>query len=160
MRSLEPGFAESLSGIWSALHNHSELTIRESEVHYLQMLALAADDDLVSHLLLKKLRIATVTGAPSAPERLVAMNSFLEYRFDRAQKRFCQLVHPSAYAPNYGVSVVSLIGAGLIGLRAGQSILWPNEAGTLCDLEVVHVENCPGLNDWLGSVPVVGAARG
>lgn len=150
MRPLEEGFALSVSGIWSALHADSGLIVRESEVHYLRTIALAARDDLVSHLLLRKLRLARVAAAAAAPDRLVFMNSFLEYRFDGGEQRFCQLVHPSALAPNYGVAIDSLIGAGLIGLRAGQTILWPDPAGTLCDLHVAHVENCPGLADWIG----------
>lgn len=135
--------------MWSALHEDTRLTVRESEVHYFRMVALAADDDLVSCLLLSKLRLARADAAP-APGRLVVMNSFLEYRFDGGERRFGQIVHPSAFAPAYGISVVSLIGAGLIGLEAGQTILWPDASGTLCDLHVAHVENCPGLSDWLG----------
>lgn len=150
MRSPELESAESLSGIWSALHKTTPLIILESEVHYIRMLAVAAEDDLVSHLLLKKLRLAAIADPAFAPPRLVAMNSFLEYSFDGGPQRFAQLLHPSAVAAGYGLAVTSLIGAGLIGLAAGQTILWPDEKGTLCDLHVQHVENCPGLAQWVG----------
>jgi regulator of nucleoside diphosphate kinase len=154
MPPIEDSFAASLSGIWSALHKDVELTIREEEVHHLRMLALTADDHLVTHLLLRKLRLARVAGPGPAPEQVAVLNSFIEYRFDGVGERFCQLVHPSPYIPNYGLTLVSLVGAGLLGLRAGQTILWPNKAGTLCDLHVVQVENCPGLNDWLRDNPM------
>ena len=142
--------AGSLSDIWSALHRDAALLVRDSDLQCLRMLALASDDDLVAQLLLRKLRHATVLGAAPAPRALVTLNSFLEYRFGGGEARFCQLVHPSATS-SYGVSVLSRIGAGLIGLSAGQTVLWPDEDGALRELQVVHVENCPGLVEWLAA---------
>ena len=147
----EGSLTESIGALWLALHRGNELVIHENEIHQLKMLALGADDDLISHLLLRKLQIARVANGASFPDSVVALNSFCEFRFDGGEQGFCQLVRPSSYAPNYGLSVLSLAGAGLIGLRAGQTVLWPNEAGTLCDLQVARVENCPGLSDRLGS---------
>jgi regulator of nucleoside diphosphate kinase len=150
---LDGGLAESLSAVWSTLHRDAQFVIQEDEIHHLRMLALAADDDLVSLLLLRKLRIAQVVGGASIPDSLVSLNSFCEFSFDGGHERFCQLVRPSPYAPSYGLSILTLTGAGLVGLRAGQTILWPNEAGELRDLHVARVENCPGLSDWLGAAP-------
>jgi len=156
MRAPDVEAVPSLGDIWSALHKGVDLEVREGEVHYLRMLAIAADDDVVSHLLLRKLRMARATNAASADSDRIFMNSFVEYRFDGGPVVFGQLVHPSPHAPSYGISVTSLPGAGLIGLAAGQTILWPDAGGTLCDLETVHVENCPGLSQWLGSEPEQG----
>ena len=64
----QPALAENLSGIWSALHPNLELTISEDEVHYLTSMALGSDDDLVSHLLLKKLQIARTVAASALDE--------------------------------------------------------------------------------------------
>ncbi len=82
--------------------------------------------------------------------KTVSMNSYLEFVHDGRAPQFCQLIHPSLHAPSYGLPITSLVGAGLVGLRSGQTILWPDERGTLCDLTVVQVEKCPGLTDWLG----------
>jgi regulator of nucleoside diphosphate kinase len=153
MSVLDGSFAESIGAIWWALHRGNELVIHENEIHQLRVMALGADGDLVSHLLLRKLQIAHVANGASIPDSVIALNSFCEFSFDGGEQRFCQLVRPSSYAPSYGLSVLSLAGAGLIGLRAGQTILWPNEAGTLCDLHVARVENRPGLGDRLGSTP-------
>ena len=153
MSILEDGLAESLSAVWSTLHRDTQFVIQESEIHHLRMLALAADDDLVSHMLLRKLRIAQVADGASIPDSLISLNSFCEFSFDGGQERFCQLVRPSPYAPSYGVSILTLTGAGLIGLHAGQTILWPNNAGEWHDLYVARVENCPGLSDWLSAAP-------
>lgn len=153
MSVLDDSLTESVGAVWWALHRGNELVIHESEIHLLKMLALGADDDLISHLLLRKLQIARITNGESIPDSVVALNSFCEFTFDGGEQGFCQLVRPSPYAPSYGLSVLSLAGAGLIGLRAGQTILWPNEAGTLCDLHVARVENSPGQSHWLGSTP-------
>ena len=157
--ALEPCVAESLGGLWSTLHRDAPLAVRESELHYLKMLAFASDDDLLSHLLLRKLRLAQVVDAGTEPASLVVMNAFLEFRRDGGDKRFGQLVHPSARPAPYTISILSLLGAGLIGLRAGQTILWPDDEGGLRDLEVLHVENCPGLGQWLGAGLACGAAN-
>lgn len=154
MSIVEDGLAESLSVVWSRLHRDTRLVIPKSEIHHLRMLALTADDDLVSHLLLRKLRIALIAGSASIPDSLISLNSFCEFSFDGGRERFCQLVRPSPYAPSYGVSILTLTGAGLIGLSAGQTILWPSNSGELRDLHVARVENCPGLSDWLGAAPV------
>lgn len=151
MTNPDDGLAESISAVWSALHRGTELVIQEKELHLLKLLALAADDELVSHLLLRKLRMARIASEAGVPDSLVAMNSFCEFSIDGGQMRFCQLVRPSPYAPNYGLSIVGLVGAGLLGLRAGQTILWPSEAGELRELHVARVENCPGLSEWLGA---------
>src|SRR3546814_7904533 len=92
-------------------------------------MALAADDDLIAHLLLKKLRIATRATGDDAGRDIVRMNSYVEFSHADGGKRFCQLVHPSAPdMPTYGLGVTSLAGAGLIGLRSGQAILWPDRS--------------------------------
>ena len=72
---LKLSFAESVGGTWSTLHRHLEIAISRDEVHYLRSLALALDDDLVSHLLLKKLRLARILAASDLPPHIVRMNS-------------------------------------------------------------------------------------
>ncbi len=133
--------ADSLSGIWAALHSSAELHISENEVHYLRTLALALDDDIVSCLLLRKLRLATVLPTEEIEAETVAMNSHVEFTNDGSAPQSRQLVHPSPHQPDDGLSIATLLGAGLIGMRAGQAILWPNEKGSFCDLYVSRVDN-------------------
>lgn len=133
--------ADSLSGIWAALHARAELHISENEVHYLRTLALALDDDIVSCLLLRKLRLATVLPTEEIEAETVAMNSHVEFTNDGSARQSRQLVHPSPHQPDDGLSITTLLGAGLIGMRAGQAILWPNEKGSFCDLYVSRVDN-------------------
>ena len=148
---LKLSFAESVGEIWSALHRDTDLAVSRDEVHYLRSLALALDDDLVSNLLLKKLRLARILPPADLPANTVRMTSFLELADERGGKCVRQLVHPAPDGPAYGLSVASLLGAGVIGLRAGHSILWPDEEGELRDLRVFRVDNEPGRSRWLGS---------
>ena len=133
--------AESLSGLWSAIHAEAGLIVSEDEVHYLRGLALALDNDLVSHLLLRKLRIARIVAVEALPPDTVLMNSFVDFVIDGGDRRFGQIVHPSPCPPDGGVSVASLVGAGLLAVRKGQTILWPTQDGGFSELHVVHVEN-------------------
>ena len=153
LAALQPSVAESLTDLWAALHKRVPITVYDCEVHYLTAMALAADDDLVAHLLLKKLRIAARAAGDDCDRGLVRMNSYVEFSHGGGGKRFCQLVHPSAPdMPAHGIGVTNLAGAGLIGLRSGQAILWPDVDGTLSELSILHVENCPGLGKWLEAV--------
>ena len=151
MRAItSPAETESLGALWAMLHRTASITLSVSEVHYLTSTALAIDDDIVSQLLLRKLRLAKAV-AGDLPAGLVRMNSYVEFVHGEDERRFCQLLHPTAArALPYGLSIASLAGAGLIGLQARQTVLWPGADGRLRDLEVVHVENCPGLDRWLG----------
>jgi regulator of nucleoside diphosphate kinase len=146
---MQPGpeltLADSLSVIWAALHARADLHISENEVHYLRTLALALDDDIVSCLLLRKLKLATILPTDEIEAGTVAMNSFVEFTNDGGAIQLCRLVHPSPHLPIYGLSVTSLLGAGLIGLRAGQAMLWPNEKGSFCELRVERVDNPSAL---------------
>lgn len=80
-----------------------------------------SDDAL---LLLDELLRADTLPADWMPPRVVAMNSYVEYRDERNKTvRRVQLVYPHQANVSRGrVSVVSLIGAALIGLGEGQSI--------------------------------------
>ncbi len=138
-----PVEAETLSDRWSTLHAQAELVISEDEAYGLRALALASDDDLVSYLLLKKLRLARQASIVDLPPDVVTLNSFVHFRFNGNGDGFAQLLHPSAHMPAYAISVTSLIGAGLIGLREGQQILWPTAEGELGPLCIAHVDNDP-----------------
>lgn len=148
---LQPSLAEPLAELWAVLHRDAPITLVDCEVHYLTSIALALDDDLLSQLLLKKLRLAQVAQADSVTGSVVRMNSYVEFSLGDQQNLFCQLLHPSSSAmPSYGLSIAGRAGTGLIGLHAGQSIQWPGEDGRMCDLGIVQVANCPGLDRWLG----------
>ena len=150
LEMVQPVVAEGMAELWAALHKATPLMLAESELHYLKALALSHDDEEMSHLLLKKLRLARVACAATLPASVVRLNSYVDYRHGGGEPCFAQLRHPSAPdMPAYGLSIASRLGVGLLGLEAGQSVLWPDGEERLTALEVLRVENCPGLSRWL-----------
>ena len=75
------------------------------------------------------------------PASVVAMNSMVEFLDDaHGATRTVQLVYPAqADIAANKVSVLSPVGAGLLGLKAGQSIQWPDRDGRLRALRVLKV---------------------
>ncbi|MDO8799366.1 nucleoside diphosphate kinase regulator [Phenylobacterium sp.] len=75
------------------------------------------------------------------PDTVVAMNSTVEFLDDaHGETRTVQLVYPGQADIAVGkVSVLSPVGAGLLGLKAGQSIHWPDRDGRLRALRVLKV---------------------
>jgi regulator of nucleoside diphosphate kinase len=146
----QPLLAESLSAMWLRLHSDERFAVRANEMHYFRALAVALDDDLSSLLLLKKLKLADEYLPLQLPSDVVALNSFVEFRIERGRSRFGQLLHPSPSRPDPGIDVDTRLGLGLLGLRSGQTILWPDEHETLRQLEVLRVDNL-GRNGAAGN---------
>lgn len=69
--------AESFAGMWSALHRSGDFTVSDAEVHYLTATALAVDDELTSHLLLKKLKLASTVTLPLLTNRFTCSDNTL-----------------------------------------------------------------------------------
>ncbi|MBA2920224.1 hypothetical protein GON01_00800 [Sphingomonas sp. MAH-20] len=132
--------AHGQAELWAALHKDTPFHLAECERHCLIALALSAEDDVAAHLLLKKVRLARVTDRPGLPPRVARLESRVAYRHGRGAAGQARLCHPSATGCE-GLDVTSLLGAGLIGLEAGQAVLWPGDDGRLATLEVLAVEN-------------------
>lgn len=101
-----------------------------------------ADD---AQLLLKELDRADIVPAGWIPLGVVMMNSYVEFHDHPAGTvRRLQLVYP--YQTNFKegrLSVLSLVGAALIGLAEGQSITWRARNGVNRCLTVLRVSNEP-----------------
>nr|WP_319025629.1 nucleoside diphosphate kinase regulator [Rhizorhabdus wittichii] len=105
----------------------------DSEAETLANMAVAAEERIpqVSELLLEEIDRATLYKAARIPADVVTMHSHVEF-VDEANgtSRTVQLVYPKDADIDAGrVSILTLVGAGLIGLREGQSILWPGRDG-------------------------------
>lgn len=141
-----PSDADCLGTIWELLHRESRFQVLDTERHYITTMAVLSEDDLISQLLLKKLKMAHTVPSRS---NLVTVGSFVEYTFGSPTKCFSQVVHPAPPMPSYQASVTSSIGAGLLGLTVNQWILWPQDEGQLQKLSVVAVENDPSVATWV-----------
>jgi regulator of nucleoside diphosphate kinase len=101
-----------------------------------------ADD---AQLLLDELHRADILPPHSIPERVIAMNSFVEFRDETTgNTRVLQLVFPHQADIRSGrLSVLSQIGAALIGLAEGQSINWETRDGREREVTVLRVSRKP-----------------
>jgi regulator of nucleoside diphosphate kinase len=95
----------------------------------------------VAYLLLEEAERAEVVPLDRVPANVVALGSHVEYRDDATSAtRQVQLVHPSEADIARGrVSVLTLIGAALVGLSEGHSIDWPTQDGRKRRLTVLRV---------------------
>jgi regulator of nucleoside diphosphate kinase len=124
---------------------------------YARLVALAGvttrRNPLVARLLMEETDRAEVVPAGQLPAGVVEVGSVVEFR-DAAtgETQRMQLVFPGeADITKKRISVLSLIGAGLIGLSQGQSIDWPTQDGRLRRLTVLRVD---------GPLPKVGGGAG
>lgn len=119
------------------------ITLSETEGDLLFNLACAARDrsTMAAGLLLEELARAEFCSAESLPADVVTMRSrvvFLDE--DSGEEHAVELVYPSAADMELGrVSVLTPVGAALIGLRRGSAIDWPNRLGALRRLTIVEV---------------------
>lgn len=113
----------------------------------LSRLAMAASHRVpdVAQRLLGEIDRARLLPPEKMPPDVVSMHSHVEYR-DTAtgSVRRVQLVYPNEADIAAGrVSVLTLVGAALLGLAAGRSILWPTLQGHERVLTVLRVSPQP-----------------
>ena len=119
------------------------ITIIDSEADVLSELALQVQGRApeVSELLLQELERAKPCRRDKMPRDVVTMMSQVDF-IDEATgvHHQIQLVFPRyADAEAHRISILTPIGAGLIGMRAGQAISWPNRTGEFRRLTIVRV---------------------
>lgn len=97
---------------------------------------------LVARLLLEEADRAEVMSAGHVPLGIVAMGSIVEFRdAGTGEERQVQVVLPGeADIAESRISILSLVGAGLIGLSEGQSIDWPTQDGRIRRLTILRVQ--------------------
>ena len=94
-------------------------------------------------LLQQELDRAKVCDDADMPRDVVGLNRWLHYADDRhPEVRRVQLVLPREADIDAGrVSILSHVGAGLIGLKEGQSINWPGPSGETRKLTPILIED-------------------
>ncbi|MBB5984678.1 nucleoside diphosphate kinase regulator [Sphingobium lignivorans] len=117
----------------------------ETEADALTDLALAAAERLpqVSALLLEEVGRAEVHDAQDMPAGTVTMGATVDFTDEASGAQHCvQLVYPGEADIAAGrISILTPVGAGLIGLREGQSILWPDRGGAERTLRIDKVRH-------------------
>lgn len=114
------------------------------EADRLTELALGKEEQLpeVCRLLLQEINRATIRTAGRFPPDIVTMQSRVTFVDEgTGAERTVELVYPGEADISAGrISILTPVGAGLIGLREGQSILWPDREGHERKLSIVKVE--------------------
>lgn len=109
------------------------ITLIESEADTLADLAfgIRARHPNVSRLLLEEIDRAETLSAEDMPGDVVTMGSTVEFVVQKTgERRTVKLVYPrEADIAEGRLSILTPVGAGLIGLRVGQSISWPDRTG-------------------------------
>lgn len=117
------------------------IILGETDADRLYRLAEQAPAAATSSALLGELDRATVRPDHLVPATVVGMNSTVEF-VDEAHgaTRTVRLVYPAqADIAADRISVLAPVGAGLIGMKEGQSIAWPDRDGNVRALRVVKV---------------------
>lgn len=121
----------------------------DTEARKLEDLALEIEDRFphVSEMLLRETNRARVHRAENMPADVVTMGATVEFVDEGSgARRTVQLVWPAQADIQAGrISILTPIGAGLIGLREGQSIVWPDRDGHERVLVVLKVTQQPAV---------------
>lgn len=121
------------------------------EHHELNVLAMASPhhDALVSDALFYELDRAEVVPDNEVERGIIRMGSNIVYRTSAGSVHRVSLVYPEEADANAGkISVLSRVGAALIGLGKGQSIPLRDEDGRHTILTVVSAQEPPGRNGF------------
>lgn len=97
----------------------------------------------VSRMLLEEIdRADTRDAADDVPDDVVTMGSTVEFQDEKSGERHVvELVYPKDADIGAGrLSILTPVGAGLIGLRTGQSISWPDRTGKERLLTIARVK--------------------
>jgi len=115
------------------------ILLRQSDFEQLSTLGRHSDS---AEMLFDEIERAKVRPDHLVPDDVIGMNSTVEFvDAGHGRSRVVQIVYPADADIGAGrVSVLTPIGAGLIGLKAGQSILWPDRQGQRRALTVVRVQ--------------------
>ncbi len=92
-------------------------------------------------LLLEEIERARLCKRSALPADVVTMFSQVDYVDERSgAERRVELVYPSQADALLGrISILTLVGAGLIGLKAGHAICWPDREGRRRNLTITAV---------------------
>lgn len=116
----------------------------DSEADALTELTLQRQRDSIDfyEMLLDEIDRAAICDRADIPANVVTMGSRVSFRDENsgAERTIC-LVYPGEADISAGrISILTPVGAGLIGLSVGQSINWPDRGGANHRLTIVSVE--------------------
>jgi regulator of nucleoside diphosphate kinase len=121
-----------------------QIIVSDADYERLTSLATAALERLpeVAQELLSEMERAKIVQAQQVPADVVRMGSTVTFQSDDGHKRRLTLVYPvDEDVTLHKISVMTPVGAALIGLGEDQSISWTARDGRRHELTVLKVEN-------------------
>lgn len=119
------------------------IILSETDAERITDLALSAQARVpkVADLLLEEIDRADVRPDADTPADIAGMGAEVEFvDLSHGETRTVTLVYPAEADISAGrVSILTPVGAGLLGLRPGQSIQWPDREGRERELRIVSV---------------------
>lgn len=104
--------------------------------------AIAERDELLAEDLFGELERAKVVADGTLTEGVIRMGSQVKFKDDKGVERSVTLVFPTEANFEEGrLSILTPVGTALIGLSAGQSILWTARDGQKHELTVLEVKS-------------------
>jgi regulator of nucleoside diphosphate kinase len=122
----------------------SQIIVSDADYERLTDLATASLERLpeVAQELLSEMDRAQVVKNGNVPADVVRMGSTVTFTSDDGQTRTLKLVYPAEESlDQHRISVMTPVGAALIGLGVGQSISWTARDGRRHELTVMSVKN-------------------
>jgi regulator of nucleoside diphosphate kinase len=124
------------------------ITVGQNELRRLTTAALTDVSNEPDHVdfLLYELDRATIVDDAMLPADVIRLGSIVRYRSATTEERTINLVLPSEVeqAKSYRLSVTSMHGAALLGLRPNQTLSWLSPDGKADHVEVLKVANTNG----------------
>jgi regulator of nucleoside diphosphate kinase len=120
-----------------------EIVVSENDHARLTGLAESSLDRLpgIAEELLAEMERAKIRPLSRIPANVVRMGSTVTFRGGDGEVKTVTLVYPGKADIAEGkVSILTPVGAALIGLREGQSVAWTSRDGRRLELEIVAVE--------------------
>ena len=104
-------------------------------------MAMESRNPKVAEMLYDELGRAILHNADDMPDNIVTMNCTVEFVDETSGlRRTVKLVYPKdADIENDHLSILTPMGAGLIGMVSGETIAWPDRSGTERMLRIVNV---------------------
>lgn len=142
--AVPPTVVDSLVRIWSALHVDLDIVVPDVERSGLRRLLIEMDDDLVAGLFAAKLSLARPVDPHHPSPDLARVGSEVGFMLDGREMSAVLTRGTTADARRLGIA--SRFGAALLSLRAGQTLLWPDERWRLVELRLLEVT--PPRRSW------------
>jgi len=131
-------------------HLSPDIVVGQAEHQQLVTLALTGTSHSADEAdwLLFELDRARIVPDGALPRNVVRMGATVRFRSEGGEERVVRLVYPGEADIAAGrISVVTPVGAALIGLREGQSITYHARDGRRQALTVLQVETAPADDD-------------